>query len=291
MPLPRITPGLVEASRAMAPKPDRWHGPFTWRTWLMDWCDFAGGRLEVTAPGARPVTVERPVNTWCVFAPGVAYRHIAPPGPTRVGQRWLFFELDAPFAPLAARAFTVVSDPEERIAAQVDAMYQIQQHREPGGDIAAQGHALVVMGELAMASRRGHAGAADDPWPVRAPVAARTTGDGLLQRVERAVLRSLARPPALADLAATVDLSPSALSHRFQRETGMSVMARVRWLRIREARRLLSEPDATVAAVARAVGFSSPFHLSRVFRQVTGMSPGEFRRRSRAAPAARDHGN
>ncbi len=290
MHLPRFTFGLVEARRDRPPRSaGHWHGPYVWPSWVVDWISQPGQRLEITEPGGRPQVVERPPQSWCAFAPGVAYRHFdptpAPPAPTR----WFFFDLHAPFAPLSGRALSVLVDPEERIAAHVDAMFDFQQHGEPGSDLAAHGHALAVFGEIALASRRGHAGTADDPWPVRAPVAA-ASAERLLQRVDAAVLRRFDRPPALADLAAGVHLSSSALSHRFQRETGMSVMVRVRWLRIREARRLLADPDATVAAVARAVGFSSPFHLSRVFSQVTGMSPQEFRRRSRTSPTtgARD---
>jgi AraC-like DNA-binding protein len=58
----------------------------------------------------------------------------------------------------------------------------------------------------------------------------------------------------------------------------MTVLERVRWLRISQARRLLAERNATVKSVARRLGFSSPFYFSRVFREVTGITPIDYLR-------------
>ena len=58
------------------------------------------------------------------------------------------------------------------------------------------------------------------------------------------------------------------------------------WLfraRVERARQYLLSTDATVAAISDQVGFRDVSHFSRLFRDVTGSSPGEFRRSSRAA--------
>ncbi len=47
---------------------------------------------------------------------------------------------------------------------------------------------------------------------------------------------------------------------------------------------LLRQPGATVGAVARQVGYGSPFALSTAFKRVYGVSPHEHRVRS-ASPA------
>jgi AraC-like DNA-binding protein len=41
---------------------------------------------------------------------------------------------------------------------------------------------------------------------------------------------------------------------------------------------LLRNPDTTLAAVARQVGYSSPFALSAAFKRVRGVSPRQQRR-------------
>lgn len=43
---------------------------------------------------------------------------------------------------------------------------------------------------------------------------------------------------------------------------------------------LLREPEAGLAAVARRVGYSSPFALSTAFERVRGVSPREYRERA-----------
>ncbi len=48
---------------------------------------------------------------------------------------------------------------------------------------------------------------------------------------------------------------------------------------------LRGQPGATVGAVARQVGYGSPFALSTAFKRVYGISPHEHRVRS-APPAA-----
>jgi AraC-like DNA-binding protein len=47
--------------------------------------------------------------------------------------------------------------------------------------------------------------------------------------------------------------------------------------RVALAADLLREPDATLGAVARQVGYSTPFALSTAFKRVQGVSPKEFR--------------
>jgi AraC-like DNA-binding protein len=50
---------------------------------------------------------------------------------------------------------------------------------------------------------------------------------------------------------------------------------------------LLVERDAaTVADVARAVGYSDPFGFSAAFKRVRGANPSEFRRTATAVPSA-----
>ncbi len=44
-----------------------------------------------------------------------------------------------------------------------------------------------------------------------------------------------------------------------------------------------SEPDATLASVARAVGYATPFALSAAFKRVRGVSPAAHRARAGAA--------
>lgn len=49
-------------------------------------------------------------------------------------------------------------------------------------------------------------------------------------------------------------------------------------IRIRRARQLLSEQHLTVTQIAEICGFSSLYHFSRAFREITGTTPTDFRK-------------
>jgi transcriptional regulator GlxA family with amidase domain len=156
-------------------------------------------------------------------------------------------------------------------------MHGHQVRGEPEHALAVHGLGLAVFGEILVAARTG-SGTPEDPWRVRT---ARPRSASLLQRVDREALRDLRRPPDLAALAERLGMSTSALCHRFKTETGMTVMARLRWLRIREARTLLAQPEATVKETAWRLGYSSPFHLSQQFHAIAGMTAADFMRMQR----------
>jgi transcriptional regulator GlxA family with amidase domain len=54
-------------------------------------------------------------------------------------------------------------------------------------------------------------------------------------------------------------------------------MAFVRGERVEAARVLLMTPGVGLRWVARTVGLGDEFHLSRVFKRVTGVTPSEVR--------------
>ncbi len=88
----------------------------------------------------------------------------------------------------------------------------------------------------------------------------------------------------LPSLAHEVNMSPSRLSHLFREQVGDSVLGALMAMRLRQAARLLSFTDRSVADVAEDVGFSSPFYFTKKFRLFYGASPREYRRRDEYAP-------
>ena len=59
--------------------------------------------------------------------------------------------------------------------------------------------------------------------------------------------------------------------------------------RIERAKTLLRDTDLPVTEIAFETGWNSLGTFGRVFRDITGESPGELRTRDRAEPHARDH--
>ncbi|ONH54702.1 AraC family transcriptional regulator [Frankia sp. CcI49] len=90
-------------------------------------------------------------------------------------------------------------------------------------------------------------------------------------------------PWTVAALAARVGVSRAALARRFNALVGEGPMTYLTNWRLDVAADLLRTTDATVAAVARQVGYGSAFALSAAFKRVRGVSPQEHRRADRPA--------
>lgn len=65
----------------------------------------------------------------------------------------------------------------------------------------------------------------------------------------------------------------------FREVTGETVIRKLQQIRIREACRLLTETDWSVAEIGASVGYRDTKFFTRLFRQQTGMTPGVWRKR------------
>ncbi len=81
----------------------------------------------------------------------------------------------------------------------------------------------------------------------------------------------------LESVAKYVSLSPYYLSHLLRREYGFTFVNYVTRVRVEEARALLLRDDVTISSVSAAVGYDDPGYFTKVFRRVTGMTPGAYR--------------
>jgi AraC family transcriptional regulator of arabinose operon len=75
------------------------------------------------------------------------------------------------------------------------------------------------------------------------------------------------------DLAKTVCLSPSRLSHLFKQETGESILETLNRMRLRQAALFLEHTDRTATEAALDVGFQNYNHFAELFRKQYGISP------------------
>lgn len=99
-------------------------------------------------------------------------------------------------------------------------------------------------------------------------------------RVHEATLfvgRNLGGPLGVRAIADAVQLSPSRLSHLFNRELGTSPARFVELRRIERAQALLASSALPVGAIAEATGFSSQFYFATRFKALTGATPSEWR--------------
>lgn len=135
--------------------------------------------------------------------------------------------------------------------------------------------AEVVGQALRMLAEEGHEGRVPDPAP---------GADPRIREVLRALGgpagRALGARPSVAQLAALANMSEPSFRTAFARATGTSPRRYLEESRMEQAARALVETDRTVTEIAHAVGYDDPYHFSRVFRRVNGVSPRGYRHRA-----------
>jgi AraC-like DNA-binding protein len=117
-------------------------------------------------------------------------------------------------------------------------------------------------------------------WFARPEAAAgwfRAQADPVVGRALRMLHNHPEHPWTVAALASRTGVSRAALARRFTDLVGEPPMAYLTSWRLALAADLLRSPDATLAAVARKVGYSSAFALSAAFKRVRGVSPQQYR--------------
>lgn len=82
-----------------------------------------------------------------------------------------------------------------------------------------------------------------------------------------------------ADLAAVVGYTEYYLTHKFREETGLHINNYIKFAKIERAKVLLKSTDQTVQEIAASLCFSTRNYFSRVFQEVTGFTPVEYRER------------
>ncbi|AIQ68180.1 hypothetical protein PGRAT_11585 [Paenibacillus graminis] len=86
---------------------------------------------------------------------------------------------------------------------------------------------------------------------------------------------------SLQELAHRLALSPVQLTRRFREAFQETPSDYLKAVRLKKARSLLAASTLTLAQIAERCGYENGFYLSRVFSKAMGVSPSEYRRRSR----------
>lgn len=112
-------------------------------------------------------------------------------------------------------------------------------------------------------------------------------GDGVVGPALRLMQHHPEHPWSVGELAQRSGVSRAAFAKRFTELVGAPPMAFLTDWRITLAADLLLDPDVTMTAVARQVGYASPFALSAAFKRERGVSPRDHRRGTGQRDSAR----
>jgi len=102
----------------------------------------------------------------------------------------------------------------------------------------------------------------------------------LIHRVIQYLNARFSEKISLEDVAHHVYMSPTYLSRIFKRETGSSLIDFLNKIRIEKSKELLSQQDIRLIDVALQCGFESQSYYNRVFKQLTGVTPQQYRQQT-----------
>jgi len=89
-------------------------------------------------------------------------------------------------------------------------------------------------------------------------------------------------------LAQKADLSAKYYSEIFKREYGVGVVEYLTSVRLNKAKELLIKTDKNICTIAKIVGYSDEFYLSRKFKKGIGISPSLYRKKRKMKIASYD---
>lgn len=106
-------------------------------------------------------------------------------------------------------------------------------------------------------------------------------GDAVVLKCQSWLGENYQRADVIAEVARISGLPKRTFDRRFRAVTGYSPLAYVQALRIEEAKQMLETGSEPVDSIGREVGYEDASSFSRLFRRLTGISPGDYRKRFR----------
>jgi len=97
-----------------------------------------------------------------------------------------------------------------------------------------------------------------------------------IYQAKEILLSDLHHPPAVSELARQVGLNRRKLTEHFQQVFQMTPFEYLQDYRLQQAQHLLSQPDTTVEAVIKAVGYKSRSNFAVAFRKKFGLNPKHY---------------
>ncbi|ANY67754.1 hypothetical protein BBD42_15730 [Paenibacillus sp. BIHB 4019] len=104
-----------------------------------------------------------------------------------------------------------------------------------------------------------------------------STADARIEEAMHLLAVHMTQPLSIGELAHTIGLSPSRLSHLFKASTGYSIIDMHNRMRVRQAALLLEHTKRSASEIAFDVGYQNYNHFAVQFSKVYGVSPRAYR--------------
>jgi len=104
------------------------------------------------------------------------------------------------------------------------------------------------------------------------------TGNLVVRRAKSMIQDHYNQGITLDEIAEKLNITPEYLGALFHKEQGEPFSSYIKQIRIAKAKGLLIGTDMKIYSISSAVGYADPKYFSRVFRELTGHLPAEFRK-------------
>jgi len=167
--------------------------------------------------------------------------------------------------------------PDDAVESAVLAIVREWSSGAPAGRLAAQARLALLLAQSARSRNR----------PAQPADGVALAPSGIPVAVEL-MRTNFSDPLTMGDCARVAGLSTTRFAHRFRDLTGYAPMEYLRRLRIDAARGLLADGSLSIRQVGERCGYPDPYHFSRVFRSIDGLSPSAYREASLVGRIAPD---
>ena len=114
--------------------------------------------------------------------------------------------------------------------------------------------------------------------PYACLVAANPHADSVVRGCEKWLEVRFREPNCVSRVVEQANIPERSLKRRFKAATGRTLIEHVQGLRIEEAKRLLETGTKPVEEVSAEVGYEESAFFRRLFKRLTGITPGQYRR-------------
>jgi AraC-like DNA-binding protein/ligand-binding sensor protein len=173
---------------------------------------------------------------------------------------------------LRAQLETLPEGDDEYISAVSELILLLLESEQTSGNVATS--------EGQQANRASQGASQDAPQGV----CANELGSSCVSTIDIAleyINKNFASEISLATVAESAFVHPTHLSKIFSRRMNMRFRDYINHLRVKEAKRLLRESSMLIADISSEVGFSDQSYFDKIFKQLEGLTPNQYRRQEK----------
>lgn len=104
--------------------------------------------------------------------------------------------------------------------------------------------------------------------------------DMIVRQAQEFIRNNYAKNINLAEIAKRSFLHPNYFSALFKKKTGVTIRDYILQVRMAKAKELMENPELKLQDIAIAVGYEDQAHFNRAFKNITGVSPSQYRKQN-----------